>query len=136
MDSARKIELQSPEDLAYLVENVRRAATARIDEAFPPVDDNTEDELRSRIEELVNEVCFLSFFFGITFPFPFPLPNAIFVLVFICRNAHAPITCITASNPYVLKFAFPVPAYLYAYDTVLAYCYSRVLLSKGRRGAK
>ncbi|KAI0397571.1 hypothetical protein F5Y17DRAFT_414980 [Xylariaceae sp. FL0594] len=56
MDSARKIELQSPEDLAYLVENVRRAAKARIDEAFPPVDDgNTEDELRSRIEELVDE---------------------------------------------------------------------------------
>ncbi|KAI1348991.1 hypothetical protein F5Y01DRAFT_290532 [Xylaria sp. FL0043] len=55
MDSARKIELQAPEDLAYLIANVRRAATARIDEAFPPVDDSTEDELRTRIEELVNE---------------------------------------------------------------------------------
>ncbi|KAI1752994.1 hypothetical protein F4782DRAFT_499400 [Xylaria castorea] len=55
MDSARKIELQVPEDLAYLVTNVRRAAAARIDEAFPPVDDSTEDELRTRIEELVNE---------------------------------------------------------------------------------
>ncbi|KAI0186809.1 hypothetical protein F4808DRAFT_152820 [Astrocystis sublimbata] len=55
MDSARKIELQVPEDLAYLVANVRRAAAARIDEAFPPVDDNSEDELRTRIEELVNE---------------------------------------------------------------------------------
>ncbi|KAI1817042.1 hypothetical protein GGS20DRAFT_121653 [Poronia punctata] len=55
MESARKIELQSPEDLAYLVGNVRRAAAARIDEAFPPVDDETEDELRSRIEELVDE---------------------------------------------------------------------------------
>ncbi|KAI0460618.1 hypothetical protein F5B21DRAFT_16515 [Xylaria acuta] len=55
MDSARKIELQVPEDLAYLVANVRRAAAARIDEAFPPVDDSTEDELRTRIEELVNE---------------------------------------------------------------------------------
>ncbi|KAI1363617.1 hypothetical protein F5Y08DRAFT_236012 [Xylaria arbuscula] len=55
MESARKIELQEPEDLAYLVANVRRAATARIDEAFPPVDDSTEDELRTRIEELVNE---------------------------------------------------------------------------------
>ncbi|KAI0545972.1 hypothetical protein F4679DRAFT_445078 [Xylaria curta] len=55
MDSARKIELQVPEDLAYLVANVRRAAAARIDEAFPPVDDNTEDELRTRIEELVDE---------------------------------------------------------------------------------
>ncbi|KAI8946042.1 hypothetical protein F4801DRAFT_92668 [Xylaria longipes] len=55
MDSARKIELQVPEDLAYLVANVRRAAAARIDEAFPPVDDSTEDELRTRIEELVSE---------------------------------------------------------------------------------
>ncbi|KAI0542618.1 hypothetical protein GGR58DRAFT_453031 [Xylaria digitata] len=55
MDSARKIELQVPEDLAYLVANVRRAAAARIDEAFPPVDDSSEDELRTRIEELVNE---------------------------------------------------------------------------------
>ncbi|RWA10431.1 hypothetical protein EKO27_g4665 [Xylaria grammica] len=55
MDSARKIELQVAEDLAYLVANVRRAATARIDEAFPPVDDSSEDELRTRIEELVNE---------------------------------------------------------------------------------
>ncbi|KAH8159091.1 hypothetical protein CIB48_g9148 [Xylaria polymorpha] len=56
MDSARKIELQVPEDLAYLVANVRRAAAARIDEAFPPVDDSSEDELRTRIEELVNEI--------------------------------------------------------------------------------
>ncbi|KAF2969301.1 hypothetical protein GQX73_g4283 [Xylaria multiplex] len=55
MDSARKIELQVPEDLAYLVANVRRAAAARIDEAFPPVDDSSEDELRTRIEELVDE---------------------------------------------------------------------------------
>lgn len=64
MDAAqahRKIELQAPEDLSYLVANVRRAAAARIDEAFPPVDGDgaahgEEDELRTRIEELVNEV--------------------------------------------------------------------------------
>ncbi|KAI0475229.1 hypothetical protein GGR56DRAFT_503704 [Xylariaceae sp. FL0804] len=66
MDSARKIELQAPEDLAYLLANVRRAAAARVDEAFPPIanDDNDdrnhkggrgEDELRTRIEELVDE---------------------------------------------------------------------------------
>ncbi|KAI2616739.1 hypothetical protein GGR54DRAFT_219893 [Hypoxylon sp. NC1633] len=63
-DSAahRKIELQAPEDLAYLLANVRRAAAARLDEAFPPVDngagagaDGEGDELRTRIEELVNE---------------------------------------------------------------------------------
>ncbi|KAI0506534.1 hypothetical protein F5B22DRAFT_623407 [Xylaria bambusicola] len=61
MDSARKIELQAPEDLAYLIANVRRAATARIDEAFPPVDDSTEDELRTRIEEQVNEYIIKTF---------------------------------------------------------------------------
>lgn len=72
MDAAsahRKIELQASEDLAYLVANVRRAAAARIDEAFPPVDGDDEsgaqgeDELRTRIEAFVNEVCiFLRFF--------------------------------------------------------------------------
>ncbi|KAL5614975.1 hypothetical protein BROUX41_005042 [Berkeleyomyces rouxiae] len=52
----RKIELQSQEDLLYLLENVRRAARERLDEAFPPVEgDNTEDELRMQIEGLVNE---------------------------------------------------------------------------------
>ncbi|KAI1122748.1 hypothetical protein F5Y10DRAFT_67824 [Nemania abortiva] len=55
MDSARRIELQVPEDLAYLVANVRRAAASFVNEAFPPVDDSTEDELHTRIEELVNE---------------------------------------------------------------------------------
>lgn len=73
MDAAsahRKIELQASEDLAYLVANVRRAAAARIDEAFPPVDGDDEsgaqgeDELRTRIEAFVNEVCiFLRFFY-------------------------------------------------------------------------
>ncbi|KAI1634527.1 hypothetical protein F4809DRAFT_618105 [Biscogniauxia mediterranea] len=52
----RKIELQAPEDLAYLLANVRRAAAARLDEAFPPVDGaQGEDELRTRIEALVEE---------------------------------------------------------------------------------
>ncbi|KAI1489926.1 hypothetical protein F5X96DRAFT_670188 [Biscogniauxia mediterranea] len=54
----RKIELQAPEDLAYLLANVRRAAAARLDEAFPPVESTGaqgEDELRTRIEALVEE---------------------------------------------------------------------------------
>ncbi|KAI0007300.1 hypothetical protein F4779DRAFT_619746 [Xylariaceae sp. FL0662B] len=57
MDAAhRKIELQASEDFSYLVANVRRAAAARIDEAFPPVEGaHDEDELRTRIEELVEE---------------------------------------------------------------------------------
>lgn len=57
----RKIELQSAEDLAYLVDNVRRAAADSINAAFPPVEgaDGQEDELRVRIEEMVNDVCIL-----------------------------------------------------------------------------
>jgi kinetochor protein Mis14/NSL1 len=55
----RKIELQTPEDLTYLISNVRRAAQTRLNEAFPPVDGaDGDDELRSRIEVLVNEVCY------------------------------------------------------------------------------
>ena len=62
MDAAahRRIELQSPEDLAYLIDNVRRAAADSINAAFPPVDHpldgHDEDELRNRIEQLVNDV--------------------------------------------------------------------------------
>lgn len=54
----RKLELQSPEDLAYLIANVRAAAAARLDEALPHVDGQVgEDELRNRMEALVHEVC-------------------------------------------------------------------------------
>lgn len=59
MDTAhRKIELQSPEDLTYLITNVRRAAAEHLSEAFPPVegDDAGGDELRVRIEKIVDEV--------------------------------------------------------------------------------
>lgn len=59
MDGAhRKIELQSPEDLTFLINNVRRAATEHVTAAFPPVegqDDAEEDELRVRIEKLVDD---------------------------------------------------------------------------------
>ncbi|KAF4999046.1 hypothetical protein FGRMN_2736 [Fusarium graminum] len=52
----RKIELQAPEDLSYLIANVRRAAADRLNEAFPVVEGNDgEDELRDQIEKLVNE---------------------------------------------------------------------------------
>ncbi|KFG79018.1 putative kinetochore protein mis14 [Metarhizium anisopliae] len=54
----RKIELQSPQDLAYLVAKVRGAAAARINEAFPHVPGQGEDELRNQIESLVNEVLY------------------------------------------------------------------------------
>lgn len=66
MDGAhRKIELQSPEDLTFLINNVRRAAEEHINAAFPPVDDGQDDgaaggdELRVRIEKLVADVCLL-----------------------------------------------------------------------------
>lgn len=54
----RRIELQDPEDFTYLIDNVRRAAADSINAAFPPVEgaEGEVDELRERIEELVNEV--------------------------------------------------------------------------------
>ncbi|KAK4653695.1 hypothetical protein QC762_509230 [Podospora pseudocomata] len=59
----RKIELQSPDDLRYLITNVRKAATDSINAAFPPVLDDEgnpipqeEDELRNEIDKLVNDV--------------------------------------------------------------------------------
>ncbi|KAI1344523.1 hypothetical protein F5Y15DRAFT_411354 [Xylariaceae sp. FL0016] len=55
METQRKIELQTPEDLAYLVANVRRAAAARIDEAIPLDPAHGEYDLRTQIEELVDE---------------------------------------------------------------------------------
>lgn len=71
MDGAnRKIELQSPEDLTYLINNVRRGAAEHICAAFPPVeDDQEEDELRVRIEKIVDEVRSSPppFFFGAQF---------------------------------------------------------------------
>ncbi|EFX00887.1 hypothetical protein CMQ_1968 [Grosmannia clavigera kw1407] len=71
----RKIELQSPEDFAYLARNVRRAAAESVAAAFPPVEDATDktngskarakgrkkspgddaDDLHTRVEALVNE---------------------------------------------------------------------------------
>ena len=73
MDGAhRKIELQSPEDLTFLINNVRRAAEEHINAAFPPVDDgqDEDDELRIRIEKLVADVCFFFFLILIFVPFP------------------------------------------------------------------
>ncbi|KAK1705111.1 hypothetical protein BDP67DRAFT_495014 [Colletotrichum lupini] len=53
----RKIELQSRDDLAYLLTNVRRAAQEQLDNAFPHIEGSNaqEDELRAPIERLVNE---------------------------------------------------------------------------------
>jgi len=61
----RKIELQSPDDLQYLISNVRRAANEKIDKDLPPIEG--EDRMRRRVEELVNDVY--------TLLLPFPTPN-------------------------------------------------------------
>lgn len=52
----RKIELQSPADLTYLIANVSRAAREKIDKHLPPdaAPDGKEDEMRNRVEELVD----------------------------------------------------------------------------------
>lgn len=55
----RKIELQSPEDLTYLIANVTRAAREKLDRHLPPdavAGGKGEDAMRKRVEELVDEV--------------------------------------------------------------------------------
>ncbi|KAI9773428.1 MAG: hypothetical protein M1840_007644 [Geoglossum simile] len=53
----RKIELQSPEDLRYLIDNVSRRAREKIDLNLPPsAAPEGEDALRRRVEELVHEL--------------------------------------------------------------------------------
>jgi kinetochor protein Mis14/NSL1 len=54
-DVHRKIELQETDDLRYLINNARRAANQKINDALPPI--KGEDTLRQRVEELVHEVC-------------------------------------------------------------------------------
>ncbi|ELR03804.1 hypothetical protein GMDG_01333 [Pseudogymnoascus destructans 20631-21] len=51
-DLQRKIELQEPDDLRYLLTNTRRVAGEKIDVALPPIEG--EDVLRQKVEELVN----------------------------------------------------------------------------------
>lgn len=54
----RKIELQSPLDLQYLISNIRTSAQNKINTALPTSSTdpaNTEDPLRKRVEELVEE---------------------------------------------------------------------------------
>ncbi|RMY11842.1 hypothetical protein D0867_07950 [Hortaea werneckii] len=52
----RKIELQSPADLTYLIANVSRAAREKIDKHLPPdAASEGEDAMRKRVEQLVEE---------------------------------------------------------------------------------
>jgi kinetochor protein Mis14/NSL1 len=52
----RKVELQAPADLTYLIANVTRAAREKIDRHLPPdAVPVGEDAMRKRVEELVDE---------------------------------------------------------------------------------
>ncbi|USW56141.1 hypothetical protein Slin15195_G094600 [Septoria linicola] len=52
----RKIELQSPADLTYLIANVTKAAQEKIDQHLPPdAAPEGEDAMRKRVEQLVDD---------------------------------------------------------------------------------
>ncbi|KAM3070103.1 hypothetical protein ACMFMG_003863 [Clarireedia jacksonii] len=51
-EEQRRIELQSPDDLQYLIGNVKRAAKERIDKDLPPIEG--EDAMRKMVEEIVD----------------------------------------------------------------------------------
>ena len=58
MDSHhRKIDLQSPADLTYLLNNIKKAAQEKIDLAIPrsAAPEGEEDAYRNKVEELVQE---------------------------------------------------------------------------------
>lgn len=55
-DRMRKIEVQSPEDIRFLIEGLSRAARAKIDLHLPPGAVDRDDELRKRVEDMVMEV--------------------------------------------------------------------------------
>ena len=52
----RKVELQSPADLTYIIAKVTAAAREKIDRHLPPdAAPEGEDAMRQRVEELVDE---------------------------------------------------------------------------------
>ena len=53
----RKVELQAPADLKYLIANVSRAAREKLDKHLPPdATPGGEDAMRKRVDQLVDEV--------------------------------------------------------------------------------
>lgn len=53
----RKIDLQSPSDLTYLLNNIKAVAQEKLDLAIPPsAAPKGEDAYRVKVEELVQEV--------------------------------------------------------------------------------
>lgn len=76
----RKIELQSPADLTYLIANVSRAAREKLDKHLPPdAAPEGEDAMRKRVEQLVDEVGFLDIYI-------FALWRAGVALIAICAG--------------------------------------------------
>lgn len=63
----RKIELQSNDDLTYLINNIRQAAALEIEKALPQIhtatEERKEDDMRVVVERLVGEVHSLPFLF-------------------------------------------------------------------------
>ncbi|KAK5137200.1 hypothetical protein LTR08_000705 [Meristemomyces frigidus] len=52
----RKVELQAPADLTYLIANVSRAAREKLDKHLPPdATPEGEDAMRQRVEQLVED---------------------------------------------------------------------------------
>ena len=54
----RKIDLQSPSDLAFLHNNIKKAAGEKLDQAIPPsaAPAGEDDAYRRQVEELVHQV--------------------------------------------------------------------------------
>ena len=54
----RKIDLQSPADLTYLLANIRASAQEKLDNAFPlsAAPKDGDDAFKARVETLVHEV--------------------------------------------------------------------------------
>ena len=71
----RKIDLQSPSDLTYLLNNIKTAARQKIDLAIPAsAAPEGEDAYRSKVDELVLEVKSSPALPSCSFyPSPFPL---------------------------------------------------------------
>ena len=54
----RRVELQSPQDVTYLIANVQRQARTKMDRNFPPdAAMEGDDAMRKRVEKLVDDVC-------------------------------------------------------------------------------
>ena len=54
----RKIDLQSPADLTYLLNNIRASAQEKVDNAFPAsaAPKNGDDAIKAKVQSLVHEV--------------------------------------------------------------------------------